>query len=945
MRASTNLLWYGNFQATAKSSGGGKGGGKGGGGGGGKGGAGSPSTYEYSAAVAMGLCEGPIGGIGTIWANKDLTSMSALGLTLFTGTAPQATWGYLTTNFPSEAISYPGIAYVATGYYDMGTSPTLPNHNFEVQGLLIYGNGVEDANPAAFIPDFLTNPQYGVGFASAQVGDMTQYSDYCVANGLFLSPALAQQKSASQWISDWLQQTNSAAIWSEGRVKIIPYGDEPVTGNGATFTPSLTVQYDLTDDDFLDRGHTDPITITRKTKADAYNQVKITYKARSNSYDPARAVANDTANIETYGLRVMPDVQADGITSANVALTVANLILQRQLYIRNTFEFDLGLDKILLEPMDIVTLTDARLGLDQFPVRITSIEENEKGNLTVQAEEFPSGVATAGSYATQAPAGFTTNYNVSPPLNLSPAVIFDAPPQLANQLELWCAIGCNLADYGGCDIYVSFDDQTYKKVETVYGSATYGTLTAILPLGSDPDLIDTLSVDLNYGNGTLLGGAQSDADLFHTLCYADGELVSYETATFTGTGGAGENKYSLSYLRRGGFGTDIAAHNAGTPFVRIDQAVAQIPYTKEHIGKTVYFKFLPFNPYGGGQVTLADVNPTTYTIKGPASPPAVQGFSVSQNGGAVTFVWDPVDDFALKGYDIRYGVRGNAWSAMETLTEVAAGTEMTNASVAPGTWTFAICAHDIADQLSTPVYYDYTVTNENDVILADREDPGFAGTLTGCYRHWTGVVVPLDQNVASHYTQWEDFGVGSTSDNPSALPWIPFPVASCTYDTDARDTGFNDTLRVYATMTAVPGPGISGTQQVSFSIDTWLTGSIDPGIWSAWTTSPLQMRYIRGRVTLAPGAVPAYLSAFTLHCDKPNATVVDGSNVTIPAGGASITFSQPFHSPPQVTATYVGSGALFASATSITTTAFTAHVWDTSGTDVGGNINWTGNGY
>src|ERR1700761_4820310 len=72
-RIAPNLIWYGDFVATPHTSNSSSGGGKGGvtGGGGGKGGGGSGSTtYTYSAAVALGLCEGPIAGIGNVWASK-----------------------------------------------------------------------------------------------------------------------------------------------------------------------------------------------------------------------------------------------------------------------------------------------------------------------------------------------------------------------------------------------------------------------------------------------------------------------------------------------------------------------------------------------------------------------------------------------------------------------------------------------------------------------------------------------------------------------------------------------------------------------------------------------------------------------------------------------------------------------------------------------------------
>ncbi len=52
--------------------------------------------------------------------------------------------------------------------------------------------------------------------------------------------------------------------------------------------------------------------------------------------------------------------------------------------------------------MDIVTITDEALGLDQFPVRITRIEEDEQGELTVTTEELAVGSRSAIEYDSQA---------------------------------------------------------------------------------------------------------------------------------------------------------------------------------------------------------------------------------------------------------------------------------------------------------------------------------------------------------------------------------------------------------------------------------------------------------------------------------------------------------------------------------------------------------------
>ena len=44
-----------------------------------------------------------------------------------------------------------------------------------------------------------------------------------------LSPALTDQEQASSILARWLQLTNTAAVWSGGLLKFIPYGDSATT--------------------------------------------------------------------------------------------------------------------------------------------------------------------------------------------------------------------------------------------------------------------------------------------------------------------------------------------------------------------------------------------------------------------------------------------------------------------------------------------------------------------------------------------------------------------------------------------------------------------------------------------------------------------------------------------------------------------------------------------
>jgi hypothetical protein len=143
-RVGGNMLLYGNFNATQQG---------GAGSGGGKGGLfGAPQQsgggYVYNATFAFALSEGPIQGVNTIWKDNQLHTLADLGFLLFTGTFPQSPWAEaISWSFVNTAgstisgsvqtqLDYNGIAYAANPNFFLGSNASVPNLQFEVQGLL-----------------------------------------------------------------------------------------------------------------------------------------------------------------------------------------------------------------------------------------------------------------------------------------------------------------------------------------------------------------------------------------------------------------------------------------------------------------------------------------------------------------------------------------------------------------------------------------------------------------------------------------------------------------------------------------------------------------------------------------------------------------------------------------------------------------------------------------
>lgn len=632
-RVAGNLIWYGDFvtienKTTTQQ--------------GGKGGGGVKQVdiaYTYEAAVMLALCEGEIQGVGRIWRDKEkFDSLAQLRLTLMRGGDEQPLWTHLAqAKHQNQALNYSGTAYLCSPNYELTKSAQIYQHNFEVIGKLGYSGNIPDANPREIIRDLLTNQRYGCGFPADSIGDTDRYSNYCRAVGIFLSPAYTEQGEAQRNISELLEQTNSAAVFSQGRLKIVPYGDGNYSGNGAVYVADNKAIYDLTDDDFIVSGAEDPVNVERKTNADAFNQIQVEYLDRDNDYNVAIAEVKDQANIEQYGLRPKDAVKMHGICDGKVAQKVAQQLLQRALYVRNEYEFKLGWKYCLLEPMDIVTLTDAGLGLDKTPVRITEIEEDEEGVLSVKAEDYPLGVHTVSEYPTQPSLGYSADYNVSPG-NAHAPVIFEAPLQLTGgEPQIWMATaGGDM--WGGAEVWVSTDGDSYTRVGAVNHKARFGSLTAALPSGAVFDRTNTLSVEISAGQIT--GGTEQDSRDLLTLCYVDGEFLAYANAELKGVG-----RYTLGNLTRGAYGSAIDTHAAGSKFARIDEALFKYAVPRNWIGRTVWVKLVSYNVFSGGIQDLASVPAYSYTIKG-APLGQIQNLRLTSSwayGKEAVIAWDKLD--------------------------------------------------------------------------------------------------------------------------------------------------------------------------------------------------------------------------------------------------------------------------------------------------------------
>lgn len=317
-----------------------------------------------------------------------------------------------------------------------------------------------------------------------------------------------------------------------------------------------------------------------------------------------------------------------------------------------------------------------------------------------------------------------------------------------------------------------------------------------------------------------------------------------------------------------------------------------------------------------------------------AEPDNVTGFVTSQNGAVVAFRWIPVSDLDVKGYKIR---RMNTslpfvWDDAVKVTEITLGSTITTAVVPPGSWKFGIKAIDTSGNESIlPGLDDLVVINDFNVISAIEQSPTWPGTrvnltLTG------------------------------------SLLEVTTPGTLAVYTSDIIDLGKTATVRVWAEVVTQLHDGQSSGErepelEIRFgndeavlmwdAVDTTLMWDAvdttrmwsDLGPWVPWIVGILNTKFVQQRLTIDTDI--GYIDLLTY---KPVVDVLpleEGArDVVISIGSTTITFTKPFLTTPRISVQVKGTVALLAIVDNESDAGFDVQVFNTSGTDVGGTVDW-----
>lgn len=656
-------------------------------------------TYLYYVYAELALGEGVISGINKVWVGDTAyaglgalnanTNNEGAGLALNKGDNSQPTT-YMSTNHADIATGYDNLAYLYGRIFLGEDNASMPSYSFEVRGTLIADN--TDANPAYVIKDILSKIGLGSYIDEASFAD---YAKYCANADLLISTpndAFSRQDKAQTIIANLLEITNTYMYWSVDRFKFAVRDDV----QRAEWQPNKQIMYNLTADDFIPQSGA-PVTVKRKDSTEIYNYITVNFLNRANNYEEESVSYQDIESIKKYGVRSVT-YDAKWYHTKARALKYAQMKTRMAQTECNQYTFRLPWKYCRLEPGDLLRITDEAIGIAGQIVMVSEVTEGKDGILNVTAVQRAAGAYSEAKYTVVDDYQYQ-DFNVEPGNTARP--LFIIPPSdlvtSASGCELWIALQGAAKTWGGCNVFISDKDGDYSNIGTqginsIYGT-TAGTMTA-----------DATSTYIRLNNQRpveLLTGSAQDAANGNTLIWINGECMSYTRATLLNS-----NLYQLTGLIRGQYGTTAKAHNYGEDVAVLDGGIYVVPLTKQHIGRTLYFKFPAFNEFKANGQNLADID--CYSCVAAASDLPNCTDVVAYNkyrdiGGKVVYhdiivEWSPADFDNYQQAQVWYRQYGEAWRyggsgyKSATLPQVDIGKR----------YQIAVCTQDIFGNVESP---------------------------------------------------------------------------------------------------------------------------------------------------------------------------------------------------------------------------------------------------
>jgi hypothetical protein len=315
-----------------------------------------------------------------------------------------------------------------------------------------------------------------------------------------------------------------------------------------------------------------------------------------------------------------------------------------------------------------------------------------------------------------------------------------------------------------------------------------------------------------------------------------------------------------------------------------------------------------------------------------ARPSDVTGASAVQQGGLVVMGCNPVSDADLDSIEVRVHDEGETnYDDASPLGNILRGETVTSAALPPGTWELLFKAKDTSGNYSlNAAQATITVTSEGYTTISSvAQAPAWGGTLTNMVRHYTGVIVPESQDLASALG-WEVFD-----------EFVHNAYADCYYEAAAVDKAIDAPARIYGDIVSVLGPGETGLAAPRLEIDYKLNADSYDG-FEVWTVGAANFRQMKARIHVETAVGKPVISQFTPTIDGLART--ETGTLAIGGGGSAAgSFATTFHNTPVLTVSPQGSGNVSASWDGLTTSGFTGY-FKSAGVAAAGTLSYSATG-
>jgi hypothetical protein len=281
--------------------------------------------------------------------------------------------------------------------------------------------------------------------------------------------------------------------------------------------------------------------------------------------------------------------------------------------------------------MDLVTVTDTALGLTNAAIRITTIEEDDAGLLSVTAEEFPGGTATAVQYPVQTKSPNSTNQAVVP-ARVNLPTLYEPPAALTGGVaQVWAAVSGGVAT-------------AYKLAEDNSNGLHAATQVMLSPRAVGDTVSFSIYAQAVERNKLRLAGDTGSATIGCEFDLAAGIAKTPDagiTAVAITSAGGGWFQLSISYT--------MATASAPTIRVQLEASFGSTSYAGvTGAGVYIWGPEFAWTNAASGVVQAASFLPAlasfpgaTYTVNGAQTPEGVSGVADPNWGGA--FVWISTD--------------------------------------------------------------------------------------------------------------------------------------------------------------------------------------------------------------------------------------------------------------------------------------------------------------